>query len=208
MASNAKPKAHHTWAEYQTWNDDQRWEIIGGEAYLMSPSPTSRHQLITGEMYRQMANFFKGKSCRALTAAMDVRLSDEDVVQPDLLVVCDPQQIKRTHIEGAPSLVVEITSDSSTRRDRLLKLNLYARSGVKEYWIVTPWPSLVEVLLLEGSRYVVHNVFDKDQTLVSPSFPGLQIELSEVFDFPLEPGEEPPVVHEPPAPRYRTAAVR
>jgi hypothetical protein len=61
-------------------------------------------------------------------------------------------------------------------------------------------------LLLEGSRYLVHNVFDKDQTLVSPSFPGLEIDLGEVFDFPLEPGEEPPAIHEPPAPRYRTAS--
>ncbi len=89
---------------------------------------------------------------------------------------------------------------------RLLKLNLYARAGVKEYWIVTPWPSLVEVLLLEGARYVVHSVFAKDQTLASPTFPDLQVTLPDVFDFPLEPGEEPPVVKEPPAPPYRVTA--
>lgn len=134
---------------------------------------------------------------------MDVHLSDEDVVQPDLLVVCNPEQIKPTRIDGAPALVVEIVSPSTTTRDRLLKLNLYARTGVKEYWIVTPWPSLVEVLVLEGVRYFVHKVFGKDQTLVSATFPELKIDLTGVFDFPLEPGEEPPVVREPPPPAYQ-----
>lgn len=194
----------YTWADYQSWNDDKRWEIIGGEAFMMG-SPSSRHQRIVIEMCRQMANYYKGKSCQLFVSPMDVKLSEEDTVQPDLLIVCNPAQITRTHIEGPPTLAVEITSPSSTTRDRLLKLNLYARHGVKEYWIVTPWPSLVEVLLLEGGRYVVHHVFDKNDTLISPTFPGLQVRLADVFDFPLEPGEEPPVVHEPPAPLYRAA---
>lgn len=200
--STARERRRYTVADYQTWNDNQRWELIGGEAYLMSPSPTSRHQRIVSDLCRQMASYFKGKTCQLYVSPMDVVLSDEDVVQPDLLVVCDPRQIKRTQIVGAPTLVVEILSDSTASRDRLLKLDLYARSGVKEYWIVTPWPSLVEVLLLEGTRYVVHKVFDKDDTLNSPTFPDLKIELRDVFDFPLEPGEEPPAVHEPPAPAY------
>lgn len=215
-------RRRYTWSDYQTWPDDERWEIIDGEAYFlgkfprtakeleeaeraaysMSPSPTSRHQIISGELHRQMANLFKSKPCRVFHAAMDLRLSDKDVVQPDLMVVCDQNQIKRTHIEGAPTLVVEILSSTSTSRDRLLKLDLYASAGVKEYWIVTPWPSLVEVLVLEGTRYVVHKVYGKDQTLTSPTFPDLKIELKDVFDFPFEPGEEPPAVKEPPAPKY------
>ena len=135
---------------------------------------------------------------------MDVRLSDEDVVQPDVYVVCDPKRLKRTHTEGAPDLVVEVISESSAYQDRHLKLELYARAGVKEYWIVTPWPSMVDVLLLEGRHYVVHKVFSKNQTLVSATFPDLQITLKDVFDFPLEPHEEPPIVKEPPG-AYRTA---
>ena len=109
-----KNRPHYTWADYQTWNDDQRWEIIGGEAYLMSPGPTSRHQIISSALHAQMYAYFTGKPCRVLAAPMDVRLSDEDVVQPDLLVVCRPDQLTRTHIEGAPTLVVEILSASST----------------------------------------------------------------------------------------------
>jgi len=131
---------------------------------------------------------------------MDVVLSDEDVVQPDLFVVCDPKQVQRTHIKGPPTLCVEIVSDPAM--DRLLKLDLYARSGVKECWLVTPWPSVIEMLVLDGPTYRVQRVFGKDHELVSPTFPDLKIALGEVFNFPLEPGEEPPVAKEPPAPRY------
>jgi Uma2 family endonuclease len=206
MSLPAYKRKKYTWSDYQSWNDNQRWEIIGGDAWLMSPSPTWRHQRISGELFRQMANYFKGKPCQVLDAPLDVVLSEEDVVQPDLLVVCDKSQIKRTHIEGAPALVVEIVSENSSMRDRLLKLNLYARSGVKEYWIVTPFPSMVEVLSLSNGKYVVQHVFGKDDALVSPSFRDLAITLADVFDFPLEPGEEPPVAKEPPAPAYRVNA--
>ena len=82
---------------------------------------------------------------------------------------------------------VEILSSQSATRDRLLKLDLYAEAGVKEYWIVTPWPALVEILVLDGRYFRVHKVFGKDQTLVSPTFPELKVQLGLVFDFPLEP---------------------
>jgi Uma2 family endonuclease len=197
----AKPGRRYTWSEYRTWNDDKRWEIIGGELFLMS-SPTSRHQIITMELSVRLHSFFKDKGCKVFAAPMDVVLSDEDVVQPDHLVVCDSRLIKRTHIEGPPSLIVEIVSPDSGLRDRMRKLNLYARSGVKEYWIVTPWPSTIELLLLHGQKYMVHQVFSKDDILVSATFPDLHVTLGDIFNFPLEPGEEPPVIQEPPAPRY------
>jgi Uma2 family endonuclease len=198
-----KERVRYTWSDYRTWGDEQRWQILDGEAYLLA-SPTSRHQGIAVELTRQMANYFRGRPCRLYAAPMDVFLSEEDVVQPDLLVVCDASRIKRTHIEGAPTLAVEIVSDATELLDRRAKLNLYARSGVAEYWIVTPWPSLVELLLLKDGKYQVHQVFEKTQELVSPTFPELKIALKDVFSFPLEPGEEPPVVKEPPS-MYRTA---
>ncbi|MBI4471413.1 MAG: Uma2 family endonuclease [Acidobacteria bacterium] len=201
----AKQPRRYTWTDYQSWNDDQRWEIIDGEAFLMA-SPTSRHQIIVGELHAQMHRYFKGQPCRLFVAPMDVVLSEEDVVQPDLLVVCQSSQIKRTHIEGPPTLCVEVVSADSGLRDRMRKLGLYARSGVTEYWLVTPWPAMVDVLRLDGQSYRVHQVFTKQDQLTSPTFPGLQIALRDVFDFPLEPGEEPPAVKEPPAPKYRAPA--
>lgn len=196
-----RPDGRYTWTDYRTWSDDKRWEIIGGEAFLMA-SPTSRHQRLLTELLVQLHSHFKGKRCEVFPAPMDVVLSEEDVVQPDLLVVCDAKKITRTHIEGAPDLVVEIVSSESGLRDRMLKLNLYARSGVKEYWIVTPWPSTIEVLVLQGQKYQVHQVFGKNDTLVSATFSDLQVPLAEAFTFPLEPGEEPPVAHDPPGRRY------
>ena len=203
-----KPGRRFTWADYRMWPDDERWEIIDGEAYGMSPSPTSRHQRILRELALGLGVFLRKGSCELLLSPMDVKLSDEDVVQPDLLVVCDPKQILRTHVEGAPSLVVEILSPDSTAHDRIRKSALYAAAGVAEYWIVTPWPHVVEVLSLDGRGYRLHRAFGKDDTLTSPTFPGLELALADVFDFPLEPGEEPPVVREPPSPRYAAAAAQ
>jgi Uma2 family endonuclease len=193
-----------TWADYRAWPDDERWEIIDGEAYAMSPSPTYRHQGIVRELAGPMFNYFKGKKCQLMLSPFDVKLSDDTVVQPDLLVVCNPKQLKRTHLEGPPTLVVEVVSPASTVHDRVRKTRLYARFGVKELWLVTPYPSVIEVFVLEGSRYTLVGTYGKEDQLVSATFPDLKIALADVFDFPLEPGEELPVVREPPA-AYRAA---
>jgi len=175
----------YTWDDYQTWPEGERWELIGGAAHAMSPSPLTEHQDIAISLGVKMREYFAGKKCRALMAPMDVKLSDEDVVQPDLLVVCDPSQLQG-HIAGPPALVVEIVSPGSARIDRVLKTELYARFGIKEYWIVTPFPCTVEIFLLQGDRYVFWKGFSEEDVLTSPSFPDLQIELKGVFEFALQ----------------------
>ncbi len=192
-----------TWEDYQQWPEGQRWEIIGGEAFDMSPSPTTRHQRVSGKLTEALRIFIRGKRCELFYAPLDVKLSDVDIVQPDVLVVGGPNQVKRTHIEGAPTLVIEILSPHSTAHDRLRKTRLYERFGVAEYWIVTPWPSLVEVFILDGKSYRLHGVFGKEETLSSPTFPDLKLALAGIFDFPLEPDEQPPAVREPPTPGYK-----
>jgi Uma2 family endonuclease len=205
--AEAAKQLNYTWEDYRHWPDGERWEIIDGQAYDMSPAPTPRHQMVATRLSRQIDAFFTGKKCRALVSPIDVRLTDTDVVQPDVVVVCRPAQIRPTHIEGPPALVVEILSPSTTVHDRRRKRALYARSGVTEYWIVTPHPSLVEVLVLRDGLYAVHAAYGKEDTLESPSFDGLRIELREVFEFPMEPGEEEArVVREPP-PRYNAGAL-
>jgi len=123
--------------DYRSWPDESRWELIDGHPYAMW-SPSSLHQELSTSLVLELTPFFRDRGCRLFHAPMDVKLSDHDVVQPDLLVVCDPKQIRSTHIEGAPALVVEILSPSTLRHDRVLKLNLYARAGVAEYWLLTP----------------------------------------------------------------------
>ena len=195
----------YTWDDYRSWDDDRRWEIIDGEAFAMSPAPSTRHQKIHAELFLQIGSQFKARPCQVLSAPTDVRLSDRDVVQPDILVVCDPNQIRPTHIEGPPALVIEILSPSTGQRDRVLKMDLYARTGVREVWLVTPFPQSVEVFVLDGDTYRRAAAYDQNGSLASPSFEGLTIDLKPVFDFPLEPGEAPPPVMEPPG-HYRPAS--
>ncbi|MFH0907360.1 MAG: Uma2 family endonuclease [bacterium] len=202
-----QPKRRYAWSDYQRMEDDQRAEIIGGELYDMTPAPASRHQIILRELFGPMFNYFKGKPCQVYVAPYDVKLSDEDIVQPDVLVVCDPRQIKRTHVEGAPALVIEIISPSSAQHDKVRKLQLYKQFGVKEYWIVTPFPPMIEILLFDGEFYRLHSIFTQRHELVSPSFPDLRIPLKPVFDFPLDAGDEKEV-REYDGPPYMATAAR
>jgi Uma2 family endonuclease len=210
MTSPARQRnVRYTWEDYRTWWDDKRWEIIDGEIFDMTPAPLVRHQAVSGRLFGKLDVFFQGHSCRLFYAPIDVKLSEEDVVQPDLVVVCNPDQIKRTHIEGSPTLVVEILSPTSMRHDHVRKFELYARFGVKEYWIVTPYPPLVEVYVLQGDHFRLAAGYDQDDTLRSPTFPDLAIELAGVFDFPIDPEERVNVVKEarpPYAPPKRAPA--
>ncbi len=185
-----------TWSQYRTWPDDQRIEIVGGVVYDMTPAPLVRHQMVSGNLEEALRAFFKGKPCRMLHAPVDVRLSEEDVVQPDILVVCDESKFRPTHVEGPPDLVVEILSPSTTSHDRVRKFNLYASAGVKEYWLVTTYPPLIEVFTLTHDGYRLHGGYEDRHTLRSAAFDGLEIELAGVFDFPIDPDERIQVVRE------------
>jgi len=209
MSNTARAVRTYTWDDYRAWPADERWEIIGGEAYAMSPSPTARHQMVQLRLSVGLDTLFRGKTCQVYTAPLDVKLSETDIVQPDVLVVCKSGQIKRTHIEGAPALVVEILSEASALHDRTTKMQLYARHGVPEVWLVTPYPSMVEVYMLDGECYRLAGTYVRADTLKSPGFPKFKLKLKDVFDFPLEPGEKAAMtVRERPLPAYGTTSAR
>ncbi len=206
MVGLRKPdSSRYTWTDYCRWNDDQRWEIVGGEAFAMTPAPTPRHQQVVGNLYRRTFEHFEEKTCIPLISPIDLKLSDKDVVQPDLLVVCDPKQIRSTHIEGAPSLIVEVLLPSTALHDRGRKLELYARYGVGEVWLVTPSPSAIEVFLLDGDSYRLNRTYAKEDALRSPTFPDREIALADVFNFPVDPGEQIPLVREGRPPAYASS---
>jgi Uma2 family endonuclease len=188
--------AGHTWSDYRSWDDGQRWELIGGEAHAMSPAPSTRHQQVQLELVVQLAAFFRGKTCQVFPAPTDVKLSEFDVVQPDLAVVCEREKIKPTHIEGPPTLVVEILSPSTAAHDRVRKLPLYAASGVKEVWLITPYPWLAEVFVLDGGSYRLDGAYAKDGILESRVFRRLKIRLTAVFNYPIDPSERVEMVKE------------
>lgn len=145
-----------TYGDYLTWPDTERWELIDGIAYSMTPPPGTEHQSISFELSRQLGNWLIDKPCRAFAAPFGVRLpesgeSDErtsNVVEPDLFVVCDKQKIDRRGVRGAPDFIIEIISPSSSHRDEIKKAQLYERHGVREYWVIYPNERLVHVRLL------------------------------------------------------------
>ena len=131
-----------TYKDYKDWPEDFRCELIDGVVYMM-PAPLIWHQEIVTELGFQLRGFFKGKPCRALVAPVDVRLfpqtddSDDVVVQPDLVVICDEAKLSDGKAcRGAPDLVIEILSESTKSHDLRLKLDLYKKAGVREYWTV------------------------------------------------------------------------
>ncbi len=154
-----RDEKHYTYADYCTWDDDGRWELIDGVAYAMSPAPSTMHQSIAGEIFTQLNLFLKGHPCKAFISPIDVRLdadgADDTVVQPDIVVFCDRSKIGKNSCKGAPDLVIEVVSPSSSRRDRLLKFNKYRESGVKEYWLVEPHDKIVTVHSFQDNTQAV-----------------------------------------------------
>ena len=174
----------YTYNEYCAWDESERWELIDGVPYAMSPAPTPTHQGISVRLTVQLGNFLKGKQCKLFTAPFDVRLNadgdDNTVVQPDLVVIYDHSKIDDNGCVGAPDLIIEILSPSTARHDRMVKLQQYRQAGVREYWIVDPETKTVQVCILDGGRYFTTVYADTDNAPVSV-LPGCEIDLSDVF---------------------------
>ncbi|MCA9795268.1 MAG: Uma2 family endonuclease [Candidatus Eremiobacteraeota bacterium] len=173
------PQRRYTYADRLAWAVETRWELIDGVAYAMSSSNLV-HQALLGELFMHLKLNLKDSRCRVVMAPFDVKFSDHDVVQPDLLVSCSHRLGHQFH-DGPPDLCVEILSPSTQRHDRMRKLRLYAAHGVSEYWLVTPSPLLVEVLENVEGAFVTRGVYSDGQTLPSPRFPELELNLDEVL---------------------------
>ena len=183
-------KDRYTYADYKTWPDDERWELIEGVAYNMSPAPTRKHQRLVGELYRRIGNYLDGKSCEVNPAPFDVRLpevgQDTDdtytVVQPDVSVFCDRTKLDDAGAKGAPDWVIEVLSPSTEKKDLSVKLPLYQTHGVREYWVVDPELEQVKVYQLNAQGYyTVPKEFPRTETVASVIFPELTIDLASVF---------------------------
>jgi Uma2 family endonuclease len=179
-----------TYADYLTWDEGLPCEVLNGEIINMTPSPTPRHQDILGGIYTEFRAFLKGKACRAFIAPIDVCLfaTDEtketeimDWLQPDLLVVCDSNKIKEKRIVGVPDMVMEVLSPSTTKTDRVLKFNAYAKAGVKEYWIVDPYHEFIESFRLHNNSYERTGQYFRSDIIPLSLFKDFAIDLSTIF---------------------------
>ena len=182
----------YTYADCLGWETDKRCEIIAGEAYMMS-SPSVIHQTISGELLGQFWDFLKGKPCRVFAAPLDVRLfpkddnSDNTIVQPDLLVVCDKSKLADgKSCRGAPDMVIEILSPSNTANPLLLKFNQYLAAGVREYWVIVPETKAIQVHIPEKrdgetTGHYISTVQDNVKALDVSVLPGLRIDFTPIW---------------------------
>jgi Uma2 family endonuclease len=182
MSQTARKPRRYTYKDYLGFPDDCRCEIIDGELYDMTPSPTSKHQSVSGEIYRRIRNHLKEHDhpCQVFNAPLDVVLAEDQVVQPDVFIVCDREKVKQ-YIFGAPDAVFEIVSPSTTLKDRREKMRLYERFGVNEYFLVDPESEFIEkYALLEGKYNVRVGIYaEKDRFHIEAI--GLEIIAGDLF---------------------------
>lgn len=172
-----------TYQEYIHLSDDKRYEVIDGGLYMV-PGPDFHHQIICCNIAYLLRRFVEGKKLGlVLFAPFDVVLSEDNVVQPDIMFVSKERRdiITERNITGAPDLIIEILSASNKERDKLVKKFLYASFKVKEYWIVDPWLKSIEVMTPGERGYETYGVFNAGDELISPLLSDLDIPIAEIF---------------------------
>lgn len=187
----ALPKEEHvTYADYLSWGEDVRCEVIDGRVISYNFSPSRRHQDVLGNLHFLFRGYLEGKSCRVTLAPFDVYLfADEsgvtkdtdNWVEPDLFVVCDQNKYGENELLGAPDLVIEVLSPSNAKNDKIYKMNQYEKAGVKEYWIVDPLYEMVDVYLLKEGRLQLERAYAADEVVEVNLFEDLSIDLKRVF---------------------------
>ena len=190
--SQLDPNGTYTYADYLTWKFEQTLELIRGKIRLMS-APSRTHQKLSWQMSGVFFNHFKHHRCEAYAAPFDVRLYDREkslkadrdiftVVQPDLCVICDLEKLDERGCLGAPDLIVEILSPGNSAKEMRVKKELYAESGVREYWVVSSNHETITRFNLEGDGvYGRPLIFVNDEQMISEIFPDFEFQLSEIF---------------------------
>jgi len=185
-----KENYKYTYRDYLNWPMEERWEIINGVPYSMSPAPSRKHQDVSGELFNQIYSYLKGKPCKVYSAPFDVRLSAEgesdeattNVVQPDISVICDTFKLDDKGCKGSPDLIIEIASPSTLRKDLKDKFYLYEKALVKEYWLVYPEEKTIVVnTLKEDGKYGRPEMYSEEDTIKVGILNSLEIILKDVF---------------------------
>jgi Uma2 family endonuclease len=183
-----------TYEDYLTWKFKERIELIKGKIFKMSPAPLVTHQTIVGNIYISLYSKLEKYPCSVLFSPVDVKLigkpfrrkvKDNEiftVVQPDIIVVCDPEKLEDPRsINGAPEMVVEVLSPGNTKTETKHKLNLYEENGVLEYWVVHPPYKYVEVYLLKNNRYSKPTIYEMGEDIPCAVLREIKIPVDEIF---------------------------
>ena len=167
-------------------DDGKRYEIIDGELYEM-PAPGLDHAIVLMNIITRLLPVAASIGARLLTAPVDVFFGGANPVQPDILVLLPDRfrLMSKRGIEGAPDLLIQVLSPSNPEHDRVRKRTLYARGGVREYWLVTPEAATIEALVLDGEVYRTHVRAATDEPVSSTVLPGLSFPASDGFVSPV-----------------------
>ena len=189
-SSAIKNDRRYTVRDYMAWPAGERWELIHGIPYSMNPAPRVAHQRIVGNIFAGLERHLEEAVCETLVAPVDVFLSvggksqegeigdSATVVQPDVIVVCDPDKFTEEGVRGAPDFVVEVLSDTTAYRDLNEKKTLYERHGVREYWIINPGDGSVLVWVWEAGRFAPVREYRRGEPIPSAVLDGF------VWSFP------------------------
>lgn len=172
-----------TYQDYANLEGDERYELLDGELILVG-SPNEDHQIANMKIGYRMYSFVEENDLgQVFHAPYDVLFTDTDVAQPDILFVSNEREHIRTpaNIQGAPDLIVEILSPSSSRRDWRDKRELYAKHGVREYWIVDPANHIVWVMLLRDGVLEIEETYTEGDAVASSVLEGFSVGVNEIF---------------------------
>ena len=181
--ARSRPAIKFTYADYRNTPDDKRYELLDGDL-VMTPAPRVSHQRVVSKLGARLYQFVEEHALgEVFLSPCDVVLSDVDVVQPDLLFVSNERAhiVTDENIQGAPDLVVEILSPSTAERDQTFKRSLYARHGVKEYWLVDTDAKTVTVLLHDDHSFTLAGAYDGGQILTSPTLTEFALDPTKIF---------------------------
>ena len=188
MGAPHRKSEPYTYADYLSWPDEERWELIDGAPYAMSPAPDREHQQILLDLARMIAEHTDKGPCETYIDPFDVALpeqpgaADEEtttVVQPDISVFCRPEVLDEHGAKGAPDAAVEILSESTAYKDQTVKLALYERHGVREHWIVNAGAPYVMVYRLEaGGRFGKPDYYRLEECVHSDALGGAEVPMA------------------------------
>lgn len=200
MAVPKPDKKRYTYADYLQWADEERWELIHGVPYDMSPAPSRSHQKILLDLARIVADITDEGPCDTYVAPLDIRLTEalhldgepedkkvETVVQPDIAVFCNAELLDERGAHGPPDIAVEILSGSTGYKDITEKLTLYERHGVREYWVVNGEAGFVMLYRLSSDgSYQKPDYYRLGESLHSEVLGGVEIALKRFIPEPKE----------------------
>jgi len=202
MSQPAPRIDYFTYGDYRRRPEDERWELIDGQAYALSPAPTRLHQEFVVELAAQIHPKLADTPCRLYVAPFDVRLPKRNeaddqvdtVVQPDVAVICDPRKLDDQGCRGAPDWIIEILSPASATHDQIRKRALYERHGVREYWLLHPVDRVLTIYRLgEDGAYGKPDIRALDEPTAVAVISGLEIN----WPAGAEPGTYAGVAHPP-----------